>query len=844
LRADVRWEVIGDDVFVPRRGRGVLADGGEKKRRLPEDDVFIPRRAPRSRRGSRPDVDADVVVVSRRAGVSHHDLLHEETAVAPQEWDGVWDVASAAAAVESSNDFRVSDPTEILAAHLASGWSLRPRRSLAAGGGTGRGDAVASPVNPFNVNLESLDLCPPRSHASIAGKTRDFSFRKTSRENETLPHLDGDADARDALGTLRTAYGLATFSKDSKELVSDEDEGKIQKIATSVCRLTGAVSAARLVCVGLRNRRMCRAALAEANAAVRDLAKLVSVRKQSGKQMSSGKKTSSVTHAIAARIIAARDLASGVTTALRDATQALDQDEGLARERFENNSSQNNFQKKEKKRRDDPFAAAMASMAGVGKDVGDDEGDDDDDNDSQITRKEITPQAVIHLAVALDQTWFRLAYYEKRNETKRNATEKENGDFCAAYFAAVSFLGSCGVPYDLRKLAMRVKTAAKTSNPLLTVLHCRLNEGARLFHDAARTTSSAVGESAVQTAANERSFLNRSLKSTKGKKQKKETLVTLVPPPCPALTQKWRDASRDWPCRLFAFAAPTRSALSVLKNASKRWLEIGAGNGYWASLMSRHGMDTIAVDCNPPGNGTHNEYHGQCASWCDVERGNPGLAFFAGMDLKNTSGGILVKDERYANRSILLCYPPPCYENTMAVDTLEQYLRGAETQRGEASKLQIAVVGEWHGNTAGGAFARKLHQFFYLWRREKLPQWGDTCHDLTVWRSREPLSTDKSSLEKHPQELPLKQCAWCSGGRVAGDAVLEKDDTRLSKNTPLRRCTLCRDDCGTFCSARCCALGVDAHATAHRLRLIPTPTAVLVDFEGMYAEFEPFGGDP
>ena len=127
LRADVRWEVIGDDVFVPRRGRGVLADGGEKKRRLPEDDVFIPRRAPRSRRGSRPDVDADVVVVSRRAGVSHHDLLHEETAVAPQEWDGVWDVASAAAAVESSNDFRVSDPTEILAAHLASGWSLRPR---------------------------------------------------------------------------------------------------------------------------------------------------------------------------------------------------------------------------------------------------------------------------------------------------------------------------------------------------------------------------------------------------------------------------------------------------------------------------------------------------------------------------------------------------------------------------------------------------------------------------------------------------------------------------------------------------------------------------------------------
>ena len=55
-----------------------------------------------------------------------------------------------------------------------------------------------------------------------------------------------------------------------------------------------------------------------------------------------------------------------------------------------------------------------------------------------------------------------------------------------------------------------------------------------------------------------------------------------------------------WPCRLFAFAAPTRRALATLAKFSKRWVEIGAGLGYWAHMMERvEGIDVVALDKTP-----------------------------------------------------------------------------------------------------------------------------------------------------------------------------------------------------------------------------------------------------
>ena len=93
---------------------------------------------------------------------------------------------------------------------------------------------------------------------------------------------------------------------------------------------------------------------------------------------------------------------------------------------------------------------------------------------------------------------------------------------------------------------------------------------------------------------------------------------TPPPPPCPELVQLWRDSCRVWPCRLFAFAAPTRRALATLAKFSKRWVEIGAGLGYWAHMMERvEGIDVVALDKTPsPVAGTDavNEYHGRAMS--------------------------------------------------------------------------------------------------------------------------------------------------------------------------------------------------------------------------------------
>ena len=193
---------------------------------------------------------------------------------------------------------------------------------------------------------------------------------------------------------------------------------------------------------------------------------------------------------------------------------------------------------------------------------------------------------------------------------------------------------------------------------------------------------------------------------------------TPPPPPCPKLVQLWRDGARVWPCRLFAFAAPTRRALRALRDASSSWVEVGAGLGYWALAMENaFGIDVVALDKTPstagssgdsPGGGdgdegAMNEYHGRAASFVRVREGGP-------RDLR-----------RHKNRALFLCYPPP--GDDMAARSIREH--GGDV---------VAVVGEWDGNTGDAALARELRESWNLARRVSLPQWGDTAHELTIWR--------------------------------------------------------------------------------------------------------------
>ena len=48
--------------------------------------------------------------------------------------------------------------------------------------------------------------------------------------------------------------------------------------------------------------------------------------------------------------------------------------------------------------------------------------------------------------------------------------------------------------------------------------------------------------------------------------------------------ENWRNHQREWPCRLYAFATPNNNVLNRLQEYGP-FIEIGAGTGYWASLL-------------------------------------------------------------------------------------------------------------------------------------------------------------------------------------------------------------------------------------------------------------------
>jgi len=167
------------------------------------------------------------------------------------------------------------------------------------------------------------------------------------------------------------------------------------------------------------------------------------------------------------------------------------------------------------------------------------------------------------------------------------------------------------------------------------------------------------------------------------------------------LMRKWRDACRDYPCHLFAYATPNRCALDVIAGHGPV-LEVGAGTGYWAWCLRQLGADVVAVDTCPPEGGAANEYHGHARAWTQVDKGGPAML------------------ARYPSRTLLLCYPPP--DSEMALECLQVYT-------GEV----VLYVGEWRGDCATAGFHRALVADFRLTRRVRLPNWGNTSYELTCW---------------------------------------------------------------------------------------------------------------
>ena len=143
----------------------------------------------------------------------------------------------------------------------------------------------------------------------------------------------------------------------------------------------------------------------------------------------------------------------------------------------------------------------------------------------------------------------------------------------------------------------------------------------------------------------------------------------------------------------YSFAIPNPAALATLVQHSPL-IEIGAGNGYWAHLVTKAGGTIQAFDKYPE----NNPYKFK-KKYFDVQVG---------------SERVLLKSPE--NLTLFLCWPP--YNKPMATRALK-YFRGN----------QLIYIGEPSGGCTGDEdFHQTLNSEWILKKTVPLPQWP-SIHD-------------------------------------------------------------------------------------------------------------------
>jgi hypothetical protein len=153
----------------------------------------------------------------------------------------------------------------------------------------------------------------------------------------------------------------------------------------------------------------------------------------------------------------------------------------------------------------------------------------------------------------------------------------------------------------------------------------------------------------------------------------------------------------------WAWAIPDENALDTLADFSPI-LEVGAGTGYWASLLEHRGVDVLAVDKNPPGSACSENPYGHYVTYTSVHRGTSRTP------------------REHQGRTLFMCWPP--YRSHLA-------LRALRTYRGE----YFLYVGEgtW-GCTGSEGFHRELDKYWKSVKVCSIPQWPGIRDALFVYR--------------------------------------------------------------------------------------------------------------
>lgn len=147
----------------------------------------------------------------------------------------------------------------------------------------------------------------------------------------------------------------------------------------------------------------------------------------------------------------------------------------------------------------------------------------------------------------------------------------------------------------------------------------------------------------------------------------------------------------------YSWAVPDDAAIAAVARHAREVVEVGAGRGYWASLLARAGVVVHAYDAKPPKEVWHPVLPGMAAE----------------------------SAARHPDAALLLCWPQKL--SAMAVDALRAY-------RGRTA----IYVGEFLRGSADVWFFWDL---WHKWReveRVAIPRWFNRTDDLRIFERSEP----------------------------------------------------------------------------------------------------------
>ena len=148
--------------------------------------------------------------------------------------------------------------------------------------------------------------------------------------------------------------------------------------------------------------------------------------------------------------------------------------------------------------------------------------------------------------------------------------------------------------------------------------------------------------------------------------------------------------------RKYSWAIPSDDALATIRKHAPL-IEIGAGKGYWASLLD---VDIICFDLCLG----ENTYADSTKNYYPITLGGP------------------EKLLEHPERTLFLCWPP--YDDPMAADCLKVY-------QGD----RLIFIGEGHGGCTGdSAFWEMIDDSWEAEETIPIPQWSFMHDYLTIFR--------------------------------------------------------------------------------------------------------------